>query len=441
MTKLMLTVTVVLLQMFRLTAQYNWNLLEQSPLNGQKQDDVFFLNPLLGWSVNGSGRIFKTTDGGQTWAKALEQPGTYFRCIGFIDSLHGFAGNIGTDYFPNVSDTIPLYRTTDGGVSWQPVTAITGDQPKGLCAIQVVNPQVIYAGGRVGSPAHLIKSTDGGATWASQSLAAHIAMVTDLYFSSPDTGFVFGGTSDNIQIAHAKILRTTDGGQSWVTVYESTRPFEIIWKAHFPTPSIAYATLLSYAPNTLERFVVKTTDGGLSWSEIPLLNNGAKAFGIGFLDAATGWVGCDQSIYETTDGGTTWTAENIGQYVNKIRVLQTQGQNIAYGIGVRIYKMTQTLNAADEEHYEPARLLRAYPNPVSYYLTVEFYLEDPAVITFQLTDSLGKLVLETTPAAQLAFRQTETLATGYLPSGTYYLTMRAGRQQLAQTTIVIQQKP
>ncbi|HRI61568.1 MAG TPA: T9SS type A sorting domain-containing protein, partial [Saprospiraceae bacterium] len=84
---------------------------------------------------------------------------------------------------------------------------------------------------------------------------------------------------------------------------------------------------------------------------------------------------------------------------------------------------------------------RAYPNPVSDYLTVEYYLEDPAVITFQLTDSLGKLVLETAPAAQQAFRQTETLATGYLPPGTYFLTMRAGKQQLAQTTIVIQQKP
>ncbi len=336
----MLVSGILILQMGVLLAQYNWQMLPQSPQNGQKQDDVFFLNPELGWSVNGSGRIYKTLDGGQNWKLMLEQPGTYFRCIGFIDSLRGFAGNIGTGYFPNVSDTIVLYGTEDGGVSWQPVTSISGDQPTGLCAIQVLSPKVIYAGGRVGSPTHLIKSTDGGHHWTSQSLDAQIAMITDLFFSSPDTGYVFGGTDANIQLAHAKILRTTDGGKSWSSVYESARPFEIIWKAHFPGRRTAYATLLSYAPNTLERYVLKSTDGGEKWTELPLVNTGAKAFGVGFLDDKTGWVGCDQSIYETTDGGDSWSAKNVGQYVNKIRILHSTGQPVAYGIGVRVYKMT-----------------------------------------------------------------------------------------------------
>ena len=336
MRKILFVAAILILQTGVLTAQYNWELLPQSPQNGQKQDDVFFLSPALGWSVNGSGRIYKTRDGGATWTKMLDQPGTYFRCIGFLDSLHGFAGNIGMDYFPNVSDATPLYRTDDGGVSWKPVTSISGDTPTGLCAIQIVTPKVIVAGGRVGSPTHLMRSADGGATWASQSLGNQISMITDLYFSSPDTGFVFGGTDANIQLANAVILRTVDAGKTWTKVYQSTRPFEIIWKAHFPTPSTGYATLLSYAPNTLERFIAKTTDGGITWNDVPLVSNGAKVFSVGFLTENTGWVGCDQSIYETNDGGRSWTPENVGQYVNKIRVLR----DTAYGIGVRIYKMT-----------------------------------------------------------------------------------------------------
>lgn len=132
MRKILFFAAILILQTGVLTAQYNWELLPQSPQNGQKQDDVFFLSPALGWSVNGSGRIYKTRDGGATWTKMLDQPGTYFRCIGFLDSLHGFAGNIGMDYFPNVSDATPLYRTDDGGVSWKPVTSISGDTPTGL---------------------------------------------------------------------------------------------------------------------------------------------------------------------------------------------------------------------------------------------------------------------------------------------------------------------
>lgn len=336
MRKIVLFITLFYLFVGSLLAQYNWEMLPNSPQNGQKQDDIFFLSPTLGWSVNGSGRIYKTVDGGASWTKIFEQPGTYFRCIGFIDSLNGFAGNIGMDYFPNVTDATPLYRTGDGGVSWQPVTTIKGSAPTGLCAIQIVSPKVIVAGGRVGGPTHLMRSIDGGATWISQSLDNQIAMVTDLYFSSPDTGFIFGGTDANIQVAHASILHTVDAGKTWTKVYQSTRPFEIIWKAHFPTPTTGYATLLSYAPNTLDRFIAKTTDGGRNWNDLSLVSNGAKSFGVGFLTEETGWVACDHSIYETSDGGKTWVPENVGQYVNKIRVLE----GVAYGVGVRIYKMT-----------------------------------------------------------------------------------------------------
>ena len=51
-----------------LGAQYNWELLSASPQNGQKQDDVFFLDADKGWSVNGSGRVYRTTDHGAHWA-------------------------------------------------------------------------------------------------------------------------------------------------------------------------------------------------------------------------------------------------------------------------------------------------------------------------------------------------------------------------------------
>lgn len=76
-----------------------------------KQDDICFINQQTGWYVNGYGRIYQTKDGGNTWTKQLEQKGTFFRCIAFLDSLRGFAGTVGTEYFPNVTDTIPLYKT------------------------------------------------------------------------------------------------------------------------------------------------------------------------------------------------------------------------------------------------------------------------------------------------------------------------------------------
>ncbi len=60
-----------------------------------KQDDIFFLNPEKGWYVNGAGKIYRTDDGGATWQLKLHQPGTFFRCIAFLDENVGVAGNIG----------------------------------------------------------------------------------------------------------------------------------------------------------------------------------------------------------------------------------------------------------------------------------------------------------------------------------------------------------
>jgi photosystem II stability/assembly factor-like uncharacterized protein len=62
-----------------------------------KQDDICFINQQMGWYVNGYGRIYQTKDGGNTWTKQLEQKGTFFRCIAFLDSLRGFAGTVGTE--------------------------------------------------------------------------------------------------------------------------------------------------------------------------------------------------------------------------------------------------------------------------------------------------------------------------------------------------------
>jgi hypothetical protein len=84
-----------------------WEKLTTETYRG-KQDDIYFVNDRIGWYANGAGKIYKTSDGGSTWQKQLDQSGTYFRCLAFLDDNHGYAGNIGPGYFPNVSDSCPL---------------------------------------------------------------------------------------------------------------------------------------------------------------------------------------------------------------------------------------------------------------------------------------------------------------------------------------------
>jgi len=131
-----------------------------------KQDDITFINEKMGWFVNGFGSVYQTKDAGESWDKIYEKKESFFRTIAFIDENVGFLGTVRTDYFPNVTDTIPLYRTGDGGKTWEPVT-YSGLYVKELCAIDIVKEQFINHGqidyknhllavGRVGSPANVM---------------------------------------------------------------------------------------------------------------------------------------------------------------------------------------------------------------------------------------------------------------------------------------------
>jgi photosystem II stability/assembly factor-like uncharacterized protein len=332
-------------------SDHTWHKLNAEPYKG-KQDDIFFVDQTTGLYVNGQGNIFRSEDGGDSWKKVFSQPGTYFRAIGMLDAKLGFAGNIGTEYFPGVTDEKPLYETTDGGQHWSEVANLPGEKVRGICAIDVLRTHfinagvhdervIVHAAGRVGGPAFLLRSLDGGKTWANIDMNHEVAMIVDVKFFDEMNGLVFAGTDADVDRSHALIVATHDGGKIWEKVYESSRPFELIWKGYFPSRQVGYATVQNYDENAenKQRYVVKTTDGGKTWSEIPLVSDhGVNEFGVGFVDEQTGWVGTTKGGFETHDGGAHWHPVDIGRYVNKFRIVQGPDEVMAYAIGADVYR-------------------------------------------------------------------------------------------------------
>lgn len=315
-----------------------------------KRDDISFADARHGWYGTGKGELFATKDGGQTWTKVASKPGTFIRALGFIDAKTGYIGNVGTDYYPGVTDTTPLYRTDDGGVTWVPVD-LGGKTIAGVCAIDILRTSRIYQGnleprvvitaaGRVGGPTGIIRSVDSGKTWTVIDMSDKAGMILDVKFFDENSGLVFASTERESSNANGLILRTTDGGKSWTEVYRGTRPAELIWKASFVSAKIGYATVQSYDPARTTQVIVKTVDGGKSWTELPMVENAAaRQFGIGFVDALHGWVGTMAGGYYTADGGKSFTPVPIARAANKFRVVPGPGGNRVYAIGTQVQRI------------------------------------------------------------------------------------------------------
>jgi photosystem II stability/assembly factor-like uncharacterized protein len=186
-----------------------------------------------------------------------------------------------------------------------------------------------------------MRSTDLGQTWTTQDLSGSIAMVTDVKFLTPEVGFLAGGSSSSLGASNAVILKTTNGGASWTTVYQSARGAELVWKLSLPTAQTAFATVQTYDMGRAQQVVVKSTNGGDSWVELPLVREaGARQLGIGFVDESVGWVGTVRGGFQTVNGGASWERVDFGTAVNKVRVVKTPRGFVAYAIGVDVFKLS-----------------------------------------------------------------------------------------------------
>ena len=361
-----------------------WKVLPNSPVAPfYHHDDLFFIDENIGWLVNISGQIWKTTDAGDTWTHVWNNPGAAFRCVTFADAMNGWVGNLGPgSWVGGLSDTNPLYETTDGGISWAPVTNITGTLPDGICGIDAVGPNTIHGAGRYAGDAYFISSTDGGASWISQDLSASYNAFVDVLFFTPDEGYITSSNSSGI----AALLHTTDGGANWTSLI--TNIAYHYWKVGFASDTFGYGVAWGGPDGDTW---IQTYDGGQTWTDREYAG-GYEANGIGFLDEQTGWIGGDETeTYQTTDGGNSWQLIKLDAiYADNINKFIRMG-SVMYGVGTRVYKYSlgQPLVVEDSGGFDNSRCeLTAVSSSASAVITYTVPEDDHVLITVYIRGGL-----------------------------------------------------
>jgi photosystem II stability/assembly factor-like uncharacterized protein len=357
----------------------------------QRYDDIWFFDENVGWAVNSDGKILHTSDGGGHWQEQFHDSNVYLRCVGFVNALRGWVGT--------TTPANRLYETSDGGATWSPVTNLPVSSPAFICGLSVVNASVIYGSGTndpSNSPA-IIKSTDGGLTWASQDMREHASLLVDIYFPEPNRGWVVGGKADRPNPTSRSrvkpvVLFTEDGGQTWKNQLASLEPTlpsgEWGWKIFFVDANVGFVSLENFAAGA----VLKTADGGITWNRMAIndTQHNANLEGIGFIDENHGWVGGwgDRSFQggftsETLNGGRDWqNANTIGRFLNRFRFFG-KPVTVGYASGDTIYKYSVA---------SPADTFAPTP-PVAKFLSTPISEESklPLEITYTVPDGTKRL--------------------------------------------------
>lgn len=185
---------------------------------------LHFVDHQHGWaSVAGhNASVYRTTNGGASWVShtpAGLDGSTYLPGVHFEDEMTGWV--VGGHENPLWNCGV-IFRTDDGGVTWAKQGSEIQSTLDGVCLYDVwfVDHQKGWAvGGAAGSTGGIILHTDnGGATWQVQTFQQepHSVRLGSVCFVDELEGWVAGaeyGPSGGPAIYH-----TTDGGQTWSSV-------------------------------------------------------------------------------------------------------------------------------------------------------------------------------------------------------------------------------
>ena len=226
------------------------------------------------------------------------------------------------------------WKTTDGGMVWKPIFDKAHVASIGAIAVAPSNPNIVYigtgdvsnVGGAVNQGDGMWKSTDAGATWQHTGLddSRHIAAIW-IDPKNPDVVFAAALGHTYAPNEERGVFKTTDGGKSWRNVlYKDDKTgavdvdfapgnpqigFAALWY-HLVTPDNPLAGLLG----TGGAGIYKTTDGGETWTPVPIPQLAKAHLGRMGVAVAPGGQRVflivserkEGGLYRSDDGGTTW---------------------------------------------------------------------------------------------------------------------------------------
>jgi photosystem II stability/assembly factor-like uncharacterized protein len=258
--------------------------------------------------------IFKSVDAGKTWVQVWQTHGQIgTMAVDPKNANIAFAAVFGSPFGPGKERGV--YRTSDGGKSWQQVLFVDERTGAADVAFDPNNPNILFAGmwqaqrqpwtmtsGGPGSG--LYRSADGGETWQrlkEKGLPDGEWGKVGVRVAPSDSRVVYA----LIEAKDGGLFRSDDGGEKWQHVSAARVLRQRAW----------YYTCMAIDPTNANIVwvpqvnLVRTIDGGKSWQSVKGPAHGDHHdVWIDPMNPRRLLTGNDGGIALTSDGGASWAA-------------------------------------------------------------------------------------------------------------------------------------
>ena len=324
----------------------NW----QSGIPAERNDidAIVMTENEVGYAVNGSGTLLKTTNNGDDWNAITTSP-ELSRGVQLAELPDGRIMGIFSSSFPLVS--------SDGGATWtdylssSAIDFFDSSRPRAYA---------LLPGGRqyFMNFDKAVYSDDNGASW---NLLLHAAntSIGQLYFFNDNLGFAAG-------TGGGQMARTTDGGLNWENITENTPTTQPLNEFYFTDEDngIVFNGSRSY----------RTADGGDTWSsdvslpgtyDLVVAPNG-DLFANEFAS------GNNAEYWRSQDNGATWQSVGYACAPSRAATISPDGNfYFGSGDGGNIVRIDVSLISSVRVATRAIQSINAFPNPTNGLVNIE----------------------------------------------------------------------
>jgi len=317
-----------------------------------------------------------TTNKGISWETQVDSCNAGIGGLVFIDSLHGWLQG---QTLPDPKYEYFIQSTKDGGKSWNRYSSPI------ITCLTFFDSLVGFAGGE-----NIYKTMDGGVTWDTMTIQSHRGAIGlyDIFFIGQHYGWAVGG---GWLFDSGIILNSSDSGKTWQFNDTLTT---VGTKVYFTNANHGY--IVGSNPPVFYGIIKITNDGGKTWATNYL--PGSWLNDIVFIDDSTGWaVGEYGYIWHTVDQGMNWTQVESSTKSDLYRIFFFDNGTAGYILGAdsTILKYEKAVDVKEKQQtlVESFKIFQNYPNPFNSTTQIKFEIPVSGLVSLIIYNLLGKEVV------------------------------------------------